>query len=779
MPIPQSIFSFTDRESFIYPGNIQVGTTQVFQFLSTMPISFGIADNVSGAAFVKGMAIGRGPADTGYIPASNASLDTQAIGLACEPSEDGTGAIVQLFGPFCLLDWTAITGTVELQPRTTYYLGTNGLLTPTPPAGPAIVQRVGYSISPFVLNLSPALVPSSGGGGSGSVTSQEVSAISNALSVETAARIAADNALSAAINVVSNTLSVEVSNRVSADNALSNAISVVSNALSVEISNRQSADSTLSTAISNLRSVVSHVSAKANFLGASVQGLQGVINTLSNNASIISQALSVTGVAVGNEVSNRTSAVNVVSNALSNEISNRNSAVNVVSNAASNALSVANAASNAASVVSNALSVETANRISADNALSNAISIVSNAASNAQSTANAASNAVSVLSAAVANVSARSVGNVSTKGLQSVINALSNRISASGGGTGSVTSTELSAVSAQAASAINVVSNALSVETSNRISADNAISVFLQGISARSATVSTHGLQSVIDVLSNGISTLSNYVCNQVSALSSNGTAAIGIQKAFDALSNRISIVSNAVSVETSNRTSADNVISNAASHALSVANAASNAASNALSVANAASNAASIVSNALSNEISNRTSAVNVLSNQVSILSNQVSNLISASPQIRRCTSAVTISASALTNVSGLSVSVAAGGTYYIDGMLVFTVSAPGGVGFGMTFPAMAQAGGFMGAVSAFIQGGGTTRVGFTGSTASGSILVSVSAQASAQVNPVEFNGLFVVSTAGTIQIQARVCAAASNLVVYQNSFIRAIRIN
>jgi len=275
--------------------------------------------------------------------------------------------------------------------------------------------------------------------------------------------------------------------------------------------------------------------------GASMEPTSAQFSTLSAKVEVISNAVSI--------VSN---AVSIVSQALSVETAARIAAVNTVSNAASNALSIANAASNAASIVSQALSVETAARVLA-------VDAVSTAASNALSVANAASNAASIVSAFVAGVSAKSVGGTSVKGLQSVVNTLSNRISAGG----SVTSAEVQAVSAQAASAINVVSarvvsvsaelvSLVQIASAAATSADahagtasaaatsadahantasaaatsadthantasaaatsvdarvTSVNAFISGISARSVGgVSTHGLQSVVDALSNRIS---------------------------------------------------------------------------------------------------------------------------------------------------------------------------------------------------------------------------------------------------------------------------------
>jgi hypothetical protein len=60
------------------------------------------------------------------------------------------------------------------------------------------------------------------------------------------------------------------------------------------------------------------------------------------------------------------------------------------------------------------------------------------------------------------NISARNTAAASVKGLQSIFNAISNRISAIAGGAGSVTSNEASAISAQAASAISQLNSVVS-----------------------------------------------------------------------------------------------------------------------------------------------------------------------------------------------------------------------------------------------------------------------------------------------------------------------------
>ena len=154
LPPPQSIVSVPDEETFIYKGDVRVGTVDLPQMLSTMPPQFAVGVNVTAVDFIKGLAIARGPADTGFVLADNSIIDRQAIGLASDQGRAGLGCPVQLVGQFCLLDWTAIVGTQKLTPRTTYYLSAvPGMLTSVIPVAP-VIQRIGYSISPNVLNLN-------------------------------------------------------------------------------------------------------------------------------------------------------------------------------------------------------------------------------------------------------------------------------------------------------------------------------------------------------------------------------------------------------------------------------------------------------------------------------------------------------------------------------------------------------------------------------------------------------------------------------------------------
>src|SRR3990167_7493075 len=111
------------------------------------------------------------------------------------------------------------------------------------------------------------------------------------------------------------------------------------------------------------------------------------------------------------------------------------------------------------------------------------------------------SQAVSVISQFLSALSVRtSATGTSVKGLQSVLNAISNRISIEapvGGGGGSVTSTEVSAVSAPAASALSQALSVLSVT-------DAGLSV---RIDTQSQSISV--LSQVVSVISQQVSALS------------------------------------------------------------------------------------------------------------------------------------------------------------------------------------------------------------------------------------------------------------------------------
>jgi hypothetical protein len=196
----------------------------------------------------------------------------------------------------------------------------------------------------------------------------------------------------------------------------------------------------------------------------------------------------------------------------------------------------------------------------------------------------------------------------------------------------------LSVETANRISAVNVVSQALSVETANRTSADNALSVRIDtasnavSIVSQALSVETANRISAVNVVSQALSVETANRISAVNVVSQALSVETAARIAADnTISNAVSVVSQALSVEIVNRTSADNALSvriDTASNAVSIVSQALSletanriSADNALSVRiDTASNAVSIVSQALSLETANRISADNALSNSVSV---------------------------------------------------------------------------------------------------------------------------------------------------------------
>lgn len=156
LPVPPSKFRFNDAETYMYRGNIRIENTRLYQFLSSNSVGFATAENVTGVTFLKGQVIGRSVTlDKGYVLADNSAVASQAIGLCADGAKNGAGTIIQMVGVFVLADWTPVIGAATLAARTVYYLSaTPGMLTAVVPVGPAIIQKVGRSLSPSVLSLN-------------------------------------------------------------------------------------------------------------------------------------------------------------------------------------------------------------------------------------------------------------------------------------------------------------------------------------------------------------------------------------------------------------------------------------------------------------------------------------------------------------------------------------------------------------------------------------------------------------------------------------------------
>lgn len=173
--------------------------------------------------------------------------------------------------------------------------------------------------------------------------------------------------------------------------------------------------------------------------------------------------------------------------------------------------------------------------------------------------------------------------------------------------------------------AANTVSNALSVEIVNRISADNVLSNNISVVSAQ--------LVSVSGILQAGINTVSNALSIEIS----NRSSAVAV------VLNNVSIVSNALSVETANRISADNAVS----------------------------------------------AALNVVSNALSIVSQAVSVVSAAmAMRAVNTADQATISVSTMLTVSGVSLPLVSGSNYYFKFVIPFTHDATSGIHISVTGP-------------------------------------------------------------------------------------------
>lgn len=481
----------------------------------------------------------------------------------------------------------------------------------------------------------PAAVPS-GGGGTASATSTEVSAVSA-------------QALSA-LNVVSNRLSA--------------------------------------------------VSAINKNTGLSVEGLQGVINALSDSISAVND-----GVAGAEAHADLASAA-------ATSVNSRVTSVN--------------------SFLSGGISV----RVVAGTSIRGGLQSIVNALSDKISSTSAVlsdritsvANRVNSVNSFISGISSRSVGDISTHGLQSVINALSNRISAAGGG-GSVTSAEVQVASAAATS---VDGRATSLA--------NAISVNLSAV----LNASTGPSIAAISLMSDTKSAVAN-----VSCVSGAGSAT-GLQDVIQALSVRVDAVSNADSVTRS---------------ALAAASTVGSIAALSLAIANDASVSAAVIAN----------------------ISAQI-----GSGQFKMVTGAQAIATATFTKVSGLSLSIGGSGFYEVHGQLVWSQSGAGSASaifnFGMSCtqtPVMAMfamcgntgALGAAGALSAFTQFGGNSAM-----CATPSIMYS------AKPNPgvsgsvactMFFDGVMQCSTAaGILEVVAACSTAAFGINIQPGSFIRAFKI-
>jgi hypothetical protein len=166
-------------------------------------------------------------------------------------------------------------------------------------------------------------------------------------------------------------------------------------------------------------------------------------------------------------------------------------------------------------------------------AISNQVSVISQTLSVVNvNVATETSARIATSAALEAHINAVSAAAGDTSAINAAVNTLSNTISA--------LNDQVVSVNNALGTRINTVSNALSVETANRLSADTVISNAVSVVSAAQLSIW-------------------NAVSNEISARAAASTA---LQSAINTVSNAVSVVSNAVSVETANRVSADLALS-------------------------------------------------------------------------------------------------------------------------------------------------------------------------------------------------------------------------
>lgn len=507
------------------------------------------------------------------------------------------------------------------------------------------------------------------------------------------------------------------------------------------------------------------------------------VSVTSNELSAVSAQAASAHSVLSAIVSNLNSAHNALSNVVSNIISSGGGGTSVTSNELS---AVSAQAQSAINVVSNALSNEISNRVSANNAISQTLSVLSSLVSN----------------------------------LTSAHNALSNRVSANSGtgGTTSVTSDEVSAVSAQAASAISQLNSVVSQFKSVVSQAFSVHSVLLDSFSAQIVIVSNavSNANSAHNLLSNNTSASLASVNQALSVHSQNISVLSDKLSALSTLVNGISI---SFAAEVSNRISADNDILSVISQFKSVVSQSFSTMSQAISVVSAAaaatsntvSNLNSIVSQGLSvisqaqsvqdSKLSTISAAIcavsaqgplgpgNGLQGAVDAISNRFSNLNSnvqsISPQNLRTRTAVVsvISAVAMADIVSMSCSCDAGAIYEILGALALECGTSGGLAFGVSTPALKAAGSYirMEVMSATTQGsnavGAVGYLALSAVAAGNTVVASVSITTVNSMRFMEFKGMLQVSAGGTFQVMAKTSVAGASMSV-RGGYIKSYKI-
>jgi hypothetical protein len=559
-----------------------------------------------------------------------------------------------------------------------------------------------------------------------------------------------------------------------------------------------------------------------------VKGLQSVVDTLSVRVAAATGGGGSVTSAHANTISNAASAADVHASTASAAATSADGHANAVSAAvetlsakvvsvsaqlvslevhASAASAAATSADNHANTVSGAVETLSAKVVSVSAqlvSLETHASAASAAATSVDSRVNAVSDLVSqhtvslaALSNRLSGVSVRtSVGGAtSVKGLQSALDKLSTQIS----NEVSIRTVSVQTASAAATSAdghANTVSAAVETLSAKVVSVSaQLVSLEVHASAASAAATSVDGR--VTSVLSNEISNLKSAVSVTLSntksavdnvSVNSAAGSATGLQNCMNLLSNKISQI-NAGAGLTSDQVSAciASVASTKYSARTSIAGATS------VKGIQSALDALSLQISALNSVVSNALSAGDVVSNQISAISVKMSlailppnavTTIAATTRRVLSADAVNVASAALADISGLSISVKNGGIYQFECFMMMTRGGAATVhGYGITFPAMtALRGRIEHHVSVAQSVFAAAKIYLTtfDETASGSILVSVSASQGARLPTfLKAEALMVPSANGVVQMQGKAAGGASAVTIKVGSYIEVRRIN
>jgi hypothetical protein len=237
-----------------------------------------------------------------------------------------------------------------------------------------------------------------------------------------------------------------------------------------------------------------------------------------------------------------------------------------------------------------------------------------------------------------------------------------------------------------------------------------------------------------------------------VSAVPLGGGTVVGLQSVINAISNQISAIS-------TNITSVNNRISVVSSNATSIGNVVGNV------------SAVSYTTNTTGTAVTGLQNVVNALS----VRSNELTRYVSTANNIAN---------TALTGISGLTISVSAGDLLQLEAMLIYSVGGTVGNGFGLTFPAATNmAGQWIGANSVNQPGPSTVQntlvIGDFDTGDSNSIIWSAAVGAGLHI--IRMHAVYQVSTAGTMFPTARVSSTSTppTTVIHRGSFFRVLKLN